>query len=85
MYFVIADSSKTKKETAVQGEFGSAIKHIDAGSVLIERTEKRLAQAEKATENLQRNVEALNLARQKQAQEMPQEQEAINTLNDRHY
>jgi conjugal transfer pilus assembly protein TraB len=83
LYFVIADSSKSRKETAVQGEFGSAIKHIDAGSVLIERTEKRLAQAEKATENLQRNVETLNLARQKQAQEMPQEQEAINILNDR--
>lgn len=83
LYFVIVDSSKSKKETAVQGEFGSAIKHIDAGSVLIERTEKRLTQAEKATENLQRNVEALNLARQKQAQEIPQEQEAINILNDR--
>lgn len=85
LYFVIADNSKTKKEAlgAEKGEFASAIKHIDAGSVLIERTEKRLAQAEKTTESLQRKVEVLNAAKLKQAQAVPQEQETITMLINR--
>lgn len=84
LYYVIAGGSKAKKEVqAEKTEFASPIKHIDAGSVLIERTETRLAKAEKTTEVLQRSVEELNREKLKQALEALQEQEKITTLINR--
>lgn len=64
-------------------EFASAIKHVDAGSVLIERTEKRLARAEKSNQELQNNIEILNKERLRQEEIIPQEQEKILFLMKR--
>ena len=84
LYYVIAGGSKAKKEVqAEKTEFASPIKHVDAGSVLIERTETRLAQAEKTAEVLKRSVEELNREKLKQALEAPQEQEKITALINR--
>jgi len=84
-YFVIRDGN-TKNKNKIQNEkaeFASAIKHVDAGSILIERTGERLAQAEKTTELLQKNLEELNKERLKQAELFPKEQEKITLLTNR--
>lgn len=84
MYAVIKGShTKTKANQNKKTEFASAIKHIDAGSVLIERTESRLAQAEKITEGLQKNIDELNREKLKQEQNAPKEQEKFTVLTHR--
>jgi conjugal transfer pilus assembly protein TraB len=85
LYLVVSGNSKTKKEAqkAEKVEFASPIHHVDAGSVLIERTEARLAHAEKTTEGLQRNVEELNKEKLRLIQEGTQEQETISVLMNR--
>ncbi len=80
LYLMISDSKEKKVVQKEESEFASPIKHVDAGSVLIERTEARLAQAEKITEGLQKNVEELNNEKIKTEQEKTKEQEKIDTL-----
>jgi conjugal transfer pilus assembly protein TraB len=85
IYFIVSDSAKEKviAQKVEQEDFASPIKHIDAGSVLIERVESRLAQTEKTTENLQRTVEILNLEKERQSKESISEQEKANGLLNR--
>jgi conjugal transfer pilus assembly protein TraB len=85
LYFIISGGGKTKVDVqkAEKSEFASPIAHIDAGSLLIQKTETRLSKAEKTTEVLQKSVEELNAAKITQALEAAQEQEKINTLINR--
>lgn len=85
LFFIIGGSNKKNKNIKQDDkvEFASAIKHVDAGSVLIERTEARLAVAEKSTEGLQKNVEDLNNNKLKQEQDASIEQDKINKLVSR--
>jgi len=82
LYFIIVDGNKEKegKQKEEQVEFASPIKHVNAGSVLIERTEARLAQAEKTTVDLQKSVDELNKEKLKQQQAEPQTQEKMDIL-----
>ena len=83
LYYVIADG-KSKKEIKVEKtEFASPIKHVDAGSIIIERTGARLALVEKTSEVLQKSVDELNKEKQKQVLEAPKEQEKITSLINR--
>lgn len=84
MYFIISDKNQeaaTKK--AEQGEFASPIKRLDIGSVLVEKTEAKIAQMEKASQELQKTVTELNQEKEKRLTETPVEQERITTLINR--
>jgi conjugal transfer pilus assembly protein TraB len=84
MYFIISDRNQeaaTKK--AEQGEFASPIKRLDIGSVLVEKTEAKIAQMEKANQELQKTVTELNQEKEKRLTETPIEQERITTLINR--
>lgn len=81
IYFVITKGKgKAAGIEKEKIEFASPIKHVDAGSVLIERTETRLVAAEKATEALQKNIEELNKDKQKAEEEKPIEQKRVDAL-----
>lgn len=84
IFLVVLNNSKTKTEIQAKNtEFASPIKHIDAGSVLIERTGTRLANVEKATEGLQKTVDELNKEKQQKEAQAPHEQEKFIALNNR--
>jgi conjugal transfer pilus assembly protein TraB len=81
LYFMISESKATGIERQQEkAEFASPIKHVDAGSILIEKTEARLAQAEKITEGLQKNIEELNNEKIKIEQEKTIEQQKSDSL-----
>lgn len=84
LYIVIGDNhTKSNNQPNEITKFASAIKHVDAGSILIEKTESRLAQTEKIAELLQKNVDELNKEKLKQEELVTKEQEHIATLTKR--
>ena len=80
LYLIISDSKRKNVLQKEDAEFASPIKHVDAGSVLVEKTEARLAEAEKTTENLKKSIEELSNEREKNAQEKASGQEKIGAL-----
>ena len=81
IYFIISDKKQeTTTKKAEQGEFASPIKRLDIGSVLVEKTEAKIAQMEKASQELQRSVTELNQDKEKRLTEIPVEQEKVASL-----
>lgn len=81
-YFLVSDKPKPEAKDQA-AEFASPIKHIDAGSILIEKTETRLATAEKNTEDLKKEVAELTKEKVTQEEQKPKADEEIKTLTNR--
>lgn len=79
LFLIINDSQKNTPEKE-EAEFASPIKHVDTGSILIEKTEARLAETEKTTTHLQKSVTELSDEKQRNEQEKLRAQEKLNTL-----
>lgn len=68
-YELIADKTVTDRGTAKEPDnFASPLKHVDAESVILERTEEKLVESQKKTDTLQQQLDELvknNLEQQK--------------------
>jgi len=81
-FLVVADKPKAQSQDQI-AHFASPLKHVDAESVLISKTESRLTTAEKNTEDLKKEVDKLSKEKEDDTKQPSKEGEDVKALTNR--